>query len=85
MVTTISKAQFKPKALAWLRQVEHDQLELIITDHDRPVARIIPYVAADPLTALHQSWGARVAEGAVRYDAAQAAAPLPAEAWGDLG
>jgi prevent-host-death family protein len=84
MVKMMSKAQFKPQALAWLRQVEHDHLELIITDHGRPVARIVPWHESDPLTTLHQTWAGRVADGSVRYDPAQATEPLPASAWGDL-
>jgi prevent-host-death family protein len=90
MVTTtlgaddVSKARFKARALEYLRQVEATGRDLIITDHGRPVVRIVPYRADDAVSGLQQAWGRRVAEGEVRYDAAEAVAPLPPEAWGEL-
>ena len=38
----ITKSQFKPKAFEYFRMVEEGQM-LIITDHGRPVAKIIPF------------------------------------------
>ncbi len=43
MTVTLSKAKFKPRALEYLRQVEQEGTELVITDRGRPVARIVPY------------------------------------------
>lgn len=84
MTTSISKAQFKPKVLAWLRQVEETGEDLVITDHGRPAVRISP-VATASLADVQARWARKVAEGSVRYDAAAAVAPLPPEAWGELG
>jgi len=39
----VSKSQFKPKVLHYFRQVQEKGIELIITDHGKPVIRIIPY------------------------------------------
>lgn len=44
MTETVSKSQFKAKALEYLRRVERQHQELIITDHGRPVARVIPLI-----------------------------------------
>lgn len=43
MPQTISKSGFKPKALQYFRKIQEDGQELIITDHNKPVLRIIPY------------------------------------------
>ena len=43
MEQIISKSQFKPRALQYFRDVQEKGIELIITDHGRPVAKIIPY------------------------------------------
>ena len=43
----VSKSQFKPRSLEFFRKVERTGEELVITDHGRPVLKIIPYVA-DP-------------------------------------
>lgn len=60
---TISKSRFKARALEYFRQVEHTGQELIITDHGRPVLKVIPY-AADPAEALSALRGS-----VIRYDA----------------
>jgi prevent-host-death family protein len=39
----ISKSQFKPKALHYFRIVEQSGKELIISDHGKPVLKIVPY------------------------------------------
>ncbi len=41
--TTISKSKLKPRILEILREVEQSRKELIITDHGRPVLKILPY------------------------------------------
>lgn len=51
MDTVVSKSRFKPKALQYFRQVEQTGKEIIITDHGKPVAKIIPY-SEDPLEAV---------------------------------
>ena len=57
METVISKSQFKPQALEYFRKVETTRQELIITDHGRPVAKIVPYQGPgpDPLKELRNS------------------------------
>lgn len=44
MSTTISKSQFKPKALEYLRMVEKSREPLILTHGGKPVVQIVPYV-----------------------------------------
>ena len=39
----ISKSKFKPQALKYFREIEETGQELIITDHNKPVIKIIPY------------------------------------------
>ncbi len=43
MKGTISKSQFKPRALELMREVENTGKELTITDRGRPVLKIVPY------------------------------------------
>lgn len=43
MNTTISKSQFKPKALEYFRMVEEKQIQLVVTDFGRPVVDIVPH------------------------------------------
>ncbi len=43
MTQTISKSAFKPQALKYFRQIEEQGQEIIITDHAKPVLKIIPY------------------------------------------
>lgn len=45
MKNTVSKSRFKPKALEYFRRVEETGVELTITDHGRPVVKIVPYIA----------------------------------------
>jgi antitoxin (DNA-binding transcriptional repressor) of toxin-antitoxin stability system len=42
-VKTISKAQLKSKMLAAFREVERTGEELVVTDHSRPVLKIVPF------------------------------------------
>ena len=39
---TVSKSEFKPKALHYLRLVQTNKRSLIITHHNKPVAKVIP-------------------------------------------
>jgi prevent-host-death family protein len=60
--TVVSKSIFKAKALELCRQVESTGKELVITDHGKPVLKVIPY-RHDPAEAL------KVFRGSVlRYD-----------------
>jgi prevent-host-death family protein len=69
---TVSKSQFKPRALAYLREVEETGEPLVLTDRGRPVLRIAPYApAAETLAALRGC--------VVRYDAATE--PVALEDW----
>ena len=47
----VSKSAFKAKALEYFREVESTGKELVITDHGKPVLKIVPY-AYDPAEAL---------------------------------
>jgi prevent-host-death family protein len=40
---TISKSKLKPRLLEILREVERSRKELVITDHGKPVLKILPY------------------------------------------
>ncbi|HHW08707.1 MAG TPA: type II toxin-antitoxin system Phd/YefM family antitoxin [Firmicutes bacterium] len=39
----MSKSQFKAQALKYFREVEQTGQPIIITDHDKPVLRLVPY------------------------------------------
>ncbi len=51
MDNTVSKSQFKPRALEFFREIEKTGKSLTITDRGRPVLRIIPY-SEDPAESL---------------------------------
>lgn len=38
----VSKSEFKPKALEYLRLVEHQQLPLVISHRGKPVVKLVP-------------------------------------------
>ena len=44
MENMISKSRFKPRALHYFREIEKTGKELIISDHGKPVLKIVPYV-----------------------------------------
>lgn len=46
MPMQLSKSQFKPKSLEYFRQVQETGEPIIITDHGKPVLKIIPYTAS---------------------------------------
>lgn len=50
MERIISKSKFKPNALKFFREVEKTGSPLIISDHGKPVIKIIPYVDQTPET-----------------------------------
>lgn len=43
MPKAVSKSQFKPHSLEYFRRIEQTGEELIITDHGRPVLKVVPY------------------------------------------
>ena len=43
MVDTISKSQFKARALEYFRRVEKSGKSIVITDRGKPVLRLVPY------------------------------------------
>ena len=43
MQQVISKSQFKPQALEYLRKVEEEKKPIIITHLGKPVVKIIPF------------------------------------------
>ena len=45
--TIISKSQFKPQVLEYLRMVEQQKKSLVITHAGKPVVKIIPYIKKD--------------------------------------
>jgi antitoxin (DNA-binding transcriptional repressor) of toxin-antitoxin stability system len=59
---TVSKSEFKAKALELFRLVETSGTSLIVTDHGKPVLEVRPYqsVERSPLQILRES--------VVRYD-----------------
>jgi prevent-host-death family protein len=40
---TLSKSKFKAKAFHYFRMVQKHGMEIIISDHGKPVVKIIPY------------------------------------------
>jgi prevent-host-death family protein len=51
MEKSVPKSKFKPHALRYFRQVEETGAELVITDHGKPVLKIVPY-RENPMEAL---------------------------------
>jgi prevent-host-death family protein len=62
MSEPVSKSNFKERALDYLREVETTGEELIITDHGKPVLKLVRY-NPDPQTALEALRGS-----VIRYD-----------------
>jgi prevent-host-death family protein len=58
----VSKSTFKARALEYFREVESTGRTLVITDHGKPVLKVVPY-AHDPVQALEALRGS-----VVRYD-----------------
>jgi len=42
-MVTVSKAALKNKMLEFFRNVEKTGEELVVTDHNKPVLRVVPY------------------------------------------
>jgi prevent-host-death family protein len=73
----VSKSRFKARALMYFREIERTGRPLIVTDHGRPVLKIVPY-REDPTAALHE-----LKESVVRYDAPTE--PVGVEDWESAG
>ncbi len=59
----ISKSKFKARALEYFREIERTGRALVVTDHGRPVLKIVPY-REDPAAAFDE-----LRETVVRYEA----------------
>jgi antitoxin (DNA-binding transcriptional repressor) of toxin-antitoxin stability system len=44
MPKTVSKSQFKPRSLEYFRKIQQTGEELVITEHGRPVLKVVPFV-----------------------------------------
>lgn len=55
MKQVISKSELKSKILAYLRYVESNNLQLVITHAGRPVVKIIPYKKKPLLSSLRNT------------------------------
>ena len=71
--TMISKSKFKARALEYFREVERTGRPLIVTDHGRPVLKIVPY-REDPAAVLGE-----LKDTVVRYEAPTE--PVGVEDW----
>ena len=76
MSEPVSKSNFKERALDYLREVETTGEELIITDHGKPVLKLVRY-NPDPKTALEALRGS-----VIRYD--DPTEPVGEEDWESL-
>jgi prevent-host-death family protein len=47
MTETVSKSKFKPLVLEYFRRVQETGEEIVITDHGKPVAKIVPFREED--------------------------------------
>lgn len=47
MTETVSKSKFKPLALEYFRRVQETGEEIVITDHGKPAAKIVPFREED--------------------------------------
>ena len=75
-VQFVSKSKLKAKALEYFRQVQETGREIVITDHETPVLRLIPY-KADPREAL-----LALRDSVVRYD--EPTEPVREDDWESL-
>ena len=55
MQYVVSKSQLKAKILEYLRNVEKEKQELIVTHDGKPVAKIVPYKEKAILDSLRNS------------------------------
>jgi prevent-host-death family protein len=74
MDRSISKSKFKPRSLEYFREVEKTGEPLIITDHGRPVLKIVPFAADDQTQRIK-----RLRNVITRYEAP--AEPVAVDEW----
>lgn len=74
----VSKAEFKPKALEYLRLVEHQKLPLIISHRGKPVVKLVPVTEAEKPADDLKSLRGSVIEYKLPL------APVTADDWGVL-
>jgi antitoxin (DNA-binding transcriptional repressor) of toxin-antitoxin stability system len=61
MAESISKSKLKAKMLAIFRELESSGSELIVTDHGKPVLKIVPLKQENTVAELFASLQGRVA------------------------
>jgi prevent-host-death family protein len=76
MSQSVSKSQFKSKALEYFRQVETTGKSLVITDRGRPVLKLVPF-AEDPAEVLRE-----LRQSVLRYE--NPTEPVATEDWESL-
>lgn len=76
MERKVSKSKLKTHALEYFREVQRTGQELIVTDHGKPVLKIIPF-REDPQEAL-----CRLKGSVVRY--VEPTEPIAPEDWESL-
>jgi len=55
MLETVSKSRFKAKTLEYFRKIEQNGQAVIVTDHGKPVLKIVPFDAQEKTQAvLHE-------------------------------
>jgi prevent-host-death family protein len=74
MDRSISKSKFKPRSLEYFREVEKTGEPLIITDHGRPVLKIVPFAADDQTQRIK-----RLRNVITRYEAPEE--PVAVDEW----
>ena len=57
---TVSKGVLKAKMLEYLRQVEQTKEVLVITDHNKPVLKIVPFITPKLPTEVFASYQGKV-------------------------
>ena len=72
----MSKSKLKPRLLEYFRKVEKTGKELIVTDHGKPVSKIVPY-SEDPASALKS-----LRNSVLRYE--NPTSPVGLEDWESL-
>jgi prevent-host-death family protein len=60
LMDTVSKSALKAKMLEYFRRVEETGVELIVTDHNEPVLRIVPIRKRIPAASLFSDVRGRV-------------------------
>ena len=76
MTETISKSKFKPMALEYFRRVQETGEEIIITDHGKPVVKIVPFREEGTMA---ESILSKLRGTLIRYD--DPYAPIGLEDW----